>query len=149
MSYTGRKSLLSSRAFVVTAFALVWLSGSAYAATDDQAAAFFQRGTELNKERRFEEAIEQYTKAVQSSLENHKYHQALFMTYLSTRRGRQGLEVYKKMAREHPNSPRVHYWLGRIYLQSQALDDAATAFRRSAKLDPTDDHPWISLGHVY
>jgi tetratricopeptide (TPR) repeat protein len=110
---------------------------------------FFQRGTELNQQRRFEEAIEQFTKAVRSDPKNHRYHQALFMTYLSTRRGRQGLETYKKMAIEHGTSSPVHYWLGRLYLQSGALEDAAREFRLSARLDPNDDHPWISLGHVY
>lgn len=149
MSHPRPIAAIGARAIRALACAIVLAAGPAYAQPDDPGAAFFQRGTELNKERRFEEAIAQFTKAVRSSPESHKYHQALFMTYVSTRRGRQGLETYKKMAIERGDSPRVHYWLGRLYLQSGALEDAAKEFRLSARLDAKDDHPWISLGHVY
>lgn len=129
---------------------LLLFSIAALAATpEDAGKSYFEEGTELNKQQRYDEAIQKLTQAVQLSLENHKYHQTLFMTYLATRQGLKAIQVYKEMAREHPNSPAVHYWLGRLYLQSQSLDDAAREFREAARLAPKDEHAWISLGHVY
>lgn len=119
------------------------------ATSEEQATAYFEEGRELNRQRRFDEALAKFTLAVESSLETHRYHQALFMTYMALRRGLVAIAVYKRMAREHPDSPTVHYWLGRLYLQSQALDDAAREFQAAGRLAPDDEHAWISLGHTY
>jgi tetratricopeptide (TPR) repeat protein len=124
--------------------------GLSQAATSEETAkSYFEEGTELNKQQRYDEAIEKLTKAVRMSLETHKYHQALFMTYLATRRGLKAIEIYKGLAREFPKSPVTRYWLGRLYLQSQSFDDAAREFREATRLAPRDEHGWISLGHVY
>jgi tetratricopeptide (TPR) repeat protein len=116
---------------------------------EEAAKSYFEEGKELSKQQRYDEGLVKLTLAVQASLETHKYHQALFMTYMALRRGVQAIDVYKKMAGEHPDSPTVHYWLGRLYLQSQSLDAAALEFRKAAELAPKDDHAWISLGHTY
>ena len=122
----------------------------AHGATSEEAAkSYFDEGKELNKQQRYDEALTKFTLAVRASLENHKYHQALFMTYMVLRRGVQAIDVYKKMTGEHPRSPALHYWLGRLYLQSQSLDDAAREFQVATELAPHDDHAWISLGHTY
>ncbi len=110
---------------------------------------YFEEGMSLNKQQRYDEAIDNLTHAVELDLENHKYHQALFMTYLATRRGLKAIEVYKEMARKHPKSATTHYWLGRLYLQSQSLDDATREFLVATRLAPRDEHAWISLGHIY
>jgi tetratricopeptide (TPR) repeat protein len=119
------------------------------ATSEEQAQTHFEAGRELNQQRRFDEALAKFTLAVESSLETHRYHQALFMTFMALRRGLAGIDAYKRMAREHPGSPTVHYWLGRLYLQSQALDDAAREFQAAGRLAPKDEHAWISLGHTY
>ena len=143
-------SVIGLHRSVVVLLILLLGSGVSYAATsEEQAKAYFEEGTELNKQQHYDEAIDKLTKAVQLSLETHKYHQALFLTYLATRQGLKAIDVYKEMAREHPDSPAVHYWLGRLYLQSQSLDDAAREFREATRLAPKDEHAWISLGHVY
>jgi len=142
-------SVIGLHRSVVVLLILLLGSGVSYAATsEEQAKAYFEEGTELNKQQHYDEAIDKLTKAVQLSLETHKYHQALFLTYLATRQGLKAIDVYKEMAREHPDSPAVHYWLGRLYLQSQSLDDAAREFREATRLAPKDEHAWISLGHV-
>lgn len=119
------------------------------ATSEEEAQAYFEEGKELNKQRRFDEALAKFTLAVEASRETHRYHQALFTTYMALRRGLAAIDVYEKMAREHPDSPTVHYWLGRFYLQSQALDKAAKEFQTAARLAPDDEHAWISLGHTY
>src|SRR3989338_8378557 len=86
----------------------------AHGTTPEEAAkSYFEEGKELSKQQRYDEGLVKLTLAVQASLETHKYHQALFMTYMALRRGVQAIDVYKKMAGEHPNSPTVHYWLDR------------------------------------
>ncbi len=133
------------------ALAMLWvLPAAAPAATPEETArSYFDEGVELNKQQHHDEALAKFTLAVQTSLETHKYHQALFMTYIALRRGLNAIEVYKEMAAEHPTSPAVHYWLGRLYLQSQSLDDAAREFKDATRLAPNDDHGWVSLGHTY
>lgn len=141
--YTGR---------FLAAFFLIVLASPALlssATPDETAKAYFDEGMEMNKLRRFDEAIEKLTKAVRLQPDSHKYHQGLFITYLSTQRGLKAIEVYKGLVREFPKSGVVHYWLGRLYLQSGSLSEAAGEFRESTRLAPKDDHPWISLGHVY
>jgi cytochrome c-type biogenesis protein CcmH/NrfG len=129
---------------------LLLLPSFSFPADDsEKAKAYFEEGQELNKLKRHDEAIGKLREAVRLSLETHKYHQALFLTYLATRRGLQGIEVYKEMAREHPKSAAVRYWLGRFYLQSQSYDEASRAFLDATRLAPRDVHGWISLGHVY
>jgi cytochrome c-type biogenesis protein CcmH/NrfG len=135
---------------ILVSLILLLSFGISYAATSEETAkSYFEEGTELNKQQRYDEAIEMLTKAVRLSLETHKYHQALFMTYLATRNGLKAMEIYKGLVREFPKSPVVRYWLGRLYLQSQSFDDAAREFREATRLAPKDEHGWISLGHVY
>ncbi len=123
-------------------------AGAPGATPEETAKSYFDEGVELNKQQHHDEALAKFTLAVQASLENHKYHQALFMTYIALRRGLKAIQVYKEMAVEHPTSPAVHYWLGRLYLQSQSLDDAAREFQEATRLAPKDDHGWVSLGHT-
>jgi len=134
----------------ITAFLLLLSSVvSRTALPENTAQSYFEEGIDLNKQRRYDEAIEKFARAIALDLENHKYHQALFMTYIATRRGPRAIEVYKDLAKEHPKSAVIHYWLGRLYLESQSLNDSAQEFREATLLAPQDEHPFISLGHVY
>ena len=116
---------------------------------EESAKSYLEEANELNKLRRYDEAIVKLTQAVELSLETHKYHQALVMTYLATRQGPKAILHYKKMAQEHPKSATVRYWLGRLYLESRALEDSVREFQKAARLAPGDEHAFISLGHVY
>ena len=143
-------SAVNFRRFFITLAVLFLLPNLSHAATAEETAkSYFDEGMEMNKLRRFDEAIEKLTKAVRLRPDSHKYHQGLFITYLSTQRGIKAIEVYKGLVREFPKSGVVHYWLGRLYLQSGSLNEAAREFKESTRLAPKDDHPWISLGHVY
>ncbi|MBI3811996.1 MAG: tetratricopeptide repeat protein [Nitrospirae bacterium] len=129
---------------------LLFLSPIAPAATSEEAAkSYFDEGMDLNKLRRYDDALGKFTQAVQSDLESHKYHQALFLTYIALRRGLQAVQFYKELLKEHPKSAVTHYWLGRFYLESQSMENAALEFREAARLAPKDEHAVISLGHVY
>jgi cytochrome c-type biogenesis protein CcmH/NrfG len=128
---------------------LLAVSAAQGTTSEEEAKAYFEAGTELNKQQRYDEALTKFSQAIHLSLENNKYHQSYFFTSLALRRGLKAIEEYKQLAAQHPDSPTVHYWLGRLYLQSQSLDDAAREFRNASKLAPQDDHAWISLGHVY
>ncbi|MBI3605098.1 MAG: tetratricopeptide repeat protein, partial [Nitrospirae bacterium] len=119
------------------------------APVQEEAEAHFTEGMQFNKERRFSEALKALTRAVELNLESHKYHQALFLTYTQTRMGLQAIGVYKELEKQHPDSPAVHYWFGRLYLESGRLPDAVSEFKESTRLLPKDDHAFISLGHTY
>jgi tetratricopeptide (TPR) repeat protein len=119
------------------------------APVQEEAEAHFSEGMQFNKERRFPEALKALTLAVELNLESHKYHQALFLTYTQTRKGLDAISVYKQLEKQHPGSPAVHYWLGRLYLESGRLPDAVSEFKDATRLLPKDDHAFISLGHAY
>lgn len=118
------------------------------ASLESREQALYEEGMALNELRRFDDALVRFKKAVALDLENHKYHNAIFITYMSTRQGLKGISFYEDLRKDHPKSATVRYWLGRFYLQRGSLEEAATAFEESAGLGPEDEHPWISLGHV-
>jgi len=113
------------------------------------AEAAFQEGVDLNKQQQPNEALDQFTRAVTWSPETHRYHQALVMTFVALRRGPEAIQFYKALIDRYPKSAPVHYWLGRLYLERQSLDDAAREFDAARQLAPQDEHPVVSLGHIY
>jgi tetratricopeptide (TPR) repeat protein len=113
------------------------------------AEAAFQEGVGLNKQQQFNQAVEQFTRAVTWSPDTHRYHQTLVLTMIATRQGPQAIRFYQELVQRYPKSGVVHYWLGRLYLERQSLDDAAREFETARQLAPEDVHPEISLGHVY
>jgi tetratricopeptide (TPR) repeat protein len=115
----------------------------------DAARAAYDRGVEFNKQQRIDEAREQFAEAVMLNPDVHQYHQAFFLTNLALRRGPQAIAFYQELVRKQPGSAVVHYWLGRLHLQGQSLDEAAREFEEAGRLAPKDEHAWISLGHVY
>lgn len=136
----------------IPVFALIFFLFSPFSlasSPSDAAQSYFEEASELNKQRRHDEAIEKLIQAVTLSVETHKYHQALHLTYIATRRGPQGIQLYKDLIRKNPNSGTLRYWLGRFYLERQSLEDAAREFREATRLSPRDEHGFISLGHVY
>jgi len=144
--------------WTVAGLAVVLLLGGAGALTlwsrsDDSlhaaAEAAFQQGVELNKQRQFEQALEQFSRAVTWSPETHQYHQGLVLTFMALRRGPQAIQFYQALIGRNPKSGVVRYWLGRLYLERQSLDDAAREFDLARRLSPRDEHGLISLGHVY
>lgn len=145
----------SSRVVFVTVLVLVCFPVVLLAApvqgkaVQDEARIFFEEGMDLNKQRRYEEAIEKLTRAVTLSLDTHKYHQALHLTYSATRRGLLAIQFYKGLIREHPKNGVVRYWLGRLYLEKGSLEEAAREFKEATLLAPRDEHAFISLGHAY
>jgi tetratricopeptide (TPR) repeat protein len=117
--------------------------------SDQAATSAFEQGVELNKQKQYDRAIAQFTRAVMLSPDTHQYHQALFMTYVATSRGPQAIQFYQGLAKDRPTSAAVHYWLGRLYLQRQSMEDAIREFQAASRLAPQDEHAFISLGHVY
>lgn len=143
------KRLFSFEAVFLAALFLIGLPRLAAAApSPDSAKSYFEEGIELNKQHRYNEALEKFTKAVNLSLDTHRYHQAVYMTYIAMRRGLQGIQYYKTLAAQHPANGTVHYWLGRFYVETQALEEAVREFREAARLAPRDEHPFVSLGHI-
>lgn len=119
-----------------------------FASPADQAKSSFEEGIELNKQRHYDEALEKFTQAVLLSLDTHIYHQALYRTSIALRRGPQEIKFYNDLAAKHPTNGVVHYWLGRFYLESQALEEAAKQFKEATRLAPQDEHGFVSLGHI-
>jgi len=113
-----------------------------------EAEAYYEEGKALNKQRMFNESIIQFAQALKLDINVHKYHRALQQTYLAIRRGPHGVRYYEKLVRDHPNNAVVRYWMGRFYLGTKALERATDEFKKSAELDPDDEHAFISLGHI-
>ncbi|TAK09486.1 MAG: tetratricopeptide repeat protein [Candidatus Manganitrophaceae bacterium] len=137
------------RAVYIAGLFLICFPPVLFAAPADRAQAYFEEGIDLNKQRRYDEALENFTQAIHLNLDNHKYHQALYMTHMALRRGPQGIQFYKDLAAKHPANGTVRYWLGRFYLESRSLEDASKEFLEATRLAPQDEHAFVSLGHVY
>jgi tetratricopeptide (TPR) repeat protein len=143
------KWIVPLRAIYIAGILLICLPQLLFAAPADQAKSYFEEGIELNKQRRYDEALEKFTQAATLSLDTHIYHQALYRTYIALRRGPQGTQFYKDLVAKNPTNGTVHYWLGRFYLENRSLEDAAKEFKEAARLAPRDEHAFVSLGHVY
>lgn len=113
-----------------------------------EAEAYYEEGKALNKQRMFNEAIIQFAQSLKLNINVHKYHRSLQRTYLAIRRGPNGIRYYEGLVRAYPNNAVVHYWMGRFYLGTRALERATDEFKKSAALAPDDEHAFISLGHV-
>jgi tetratricopeptide (TPR) repeat protein len=132
-------SVMNRLRSVVALAILFVLPAISHAATSEGTAkSYFEEGIALNKQQRYDEALEKFTRAVTSSLDNHRYHQGLFMTYIAMRRGLQGIQFYQALLKDHPESAVVHYWLGRLYLESRSLENSLSEFREAARLAPQD-----------
>lgn len=127
----------------------LWAASAKDKTVKDKAQILFEEGADLNKQRRYDEAIEKLTQAATLSLDTHKYHQALHLTYIATRRGPVAIEFYKGLIRAHPKNGTVHYWLGRLYLAKGSLEEAAQEFKEASLLAPQDEHAFLSMGHAY
>ena len=134
---------------IIMLFLFLLPVASTAATSENTAQSYFEEGMELNKLQRYDEALGKFTLAVRSDLESHKYHQAVFLTNIALRRGLQAIQFYKDLLKQHPKSAVTHYWLGRLYLESQSMENAVLEFREAARLTPQDEHAVISLGHVY
>jgi tetratricopeptide (TPR) repeat protein len=143
------KWIVPLRAIYIAGVLLICLPQLLFAAPADQAKSYFEEGIELNKQRRYDEALDKFTQAATLSLDTHIYHQALYRTYIALRRGPRGTQFYKDLTAKHPTNGTIHYWLGRFYLENRSLEEAAKEFKEAARLAPQDEHPFVSLGHVY
>jgi tetratricopeptide (TPR) repeat protein len=149
------KSCRALRAFSIAMLALIFLPAFLWAASaqektvKDRAQALYEEAADFNKQRRYDEAIDKLTQAINLSLDTHKYHQALHLTYIAIRRGPQAIQFYKNLIREHPKNGTVHYWLGRLYLEKGSLEEAALEFKEASLLAPEDEHAFLSMGHAY
>lgn len=144
------KWIVSLRLIYIAGLLLICLPRFLFASSPaDQAKSYFEKGIELNKQRRYDEALEKFTQAATLSLDTHIYHQAVYRTRIALRRGPQGIQFYKDLSAKHPTNATVHYWLGRFYLENRSLEEASREFREAARLAPQDEHAFVSLGHVY
>lgn len=143
------KWIIPLRLLSIAGLFLICLPGFLFASSStDRAKSSFEEGIELNKQRRYDEALDKFIQAATLSLDTHIYHQALYRTYIALRRGPQGTQFYKDLASKHPANGTVHYWLGRFYLENRSLEEAAKEFKAAARLAPQDEHAFVSLGHV-
>jgi len=134
----------------VTALFLVFFPFLSYPSFSSEIAeTHFKQGMEYNKKGQYIKSREELIKAVHLSIETHKFHQALVFNYIQTRSGPKGIVFYEDMVNKHPNTPTLHYWLGRLYLQRQSFQEAAPEFKKATQLAPQDDHAFIALGHTY
>ncbi len=115
----------------------------------EKAENHFRQGMELNKKGEYLKSRKELIKAVHTSIETDKFHQALVFNFLQTRSGPKGVLFYKDLAVKHPKISPVHYWLGRLYLQKKSFEEAASEFKTASQLAPEDDHAFLALGHTY
>jgi len=145
----SKKCFLIASVFILGALFLIPPGLSRAASKKKEAEIHFDNAMEKQKLSKFEEAREGFTQAVLLGIEEDKYHRALVFHYFKTRRGPLGIKFYQDLVQKNPKKARVHYWLGRLYLSKQSLDEAARSFETAGKLAPKDNHPQIALGHAY
>jgi tetratricopeptide (TPR) repeat protein len=73
---------------------------------------------------------------------------AYSLGYIRVRNFPAALTLLDAWARDYPQDPRAHAWLGQVYAELQRSADAETAFRQALTLDPVYPLAGLGLGQL-
>jgi len=96
-----------------------------------QAQAYFQTGNRLSAQQRYDEAVEQYRKAL-SITPNAERRLALGVALLNTGDWREATTYLKEVLREQPQNGAANLGMARIFVHQKDVNDAANSYRRAA-----------------
>ena len=120
----------------------------AQAAHGAEVSEYVGKAHQLVAEKKYEEAIAQYTEALKISPKNAQLNMLIGLTYASAGKMDKALE-YTKIAVELDPSYASYYNLGLMYSATKEMDKALEAFDKSLSLNPKSYHAAHQKGLVY
>lgn len=116
----------------------------------DKPKSAYEKGETALEEGRYEDAIEEFKKAVdQGDGESGEAQHALGLAYLKLDRRDEAIAAFKEAIRLRPNFADPHYDLGRAYYESGEFDTAAVSFEEAIRLNPEFFDALIAVGKTY
>lgn len=116
----------------------------------DRPKTAFEKGEEAMAEGRYEDAIEEFKKAIaQGDSDSSKAQHALGRAYLKLDRREEAIAAFRAAIRHSPELAEAHYDLGRAYYESGQFNTAATSFEEAIRLNPDFFDALLALGKTY
>lgn len=98
------------------------------------------------REGRYQEAIEEYQKAIELDPDSAELHHALGIAYLKLGDRTKATDAFKEAIRLKPGWAEAHYDLGRADYELGEYESAATSFEEAIRLKPDFFEAFIALG---
>lgn len=108
-----------------------------------------ERAAKAFKEGRYQEAVDEYSKAIEFDSDSADLHHALGLAYIKLGDRAKATEAFKEAIRLRPGWAEAHYDLGRAYYELGQYELAATSFEEAVRLAPDFFEAFISLGNTY
>lgn len=111
--------------------------------------AHYDLGLEFARQKRFDEAISKFNKALEIKPGFVKAYNNLGAVYIEKKMYDEALGVFQNAVKMNRSDANIHYNLGIIFELKGKSDEAAAAFREALALRPNDANIRYNLGVVY
>jgi tetratricopeptide (TPR) repeat protein len=118
-----------------------------------EAQSLVDKGKELYKDDRDEQAIEAFQQAIRLQPDLAEAHLRLGMAYAALEKKneaedsyKKAIELYKKIVQSNPKDAEGFFNLGEAYSFLHQDEEAARAFRQASHLQPNDEEAYYQLG---
>jgi len=111
--------------------------------------AHYNLGKVMEKQHKWDKAIEAFEGAATRSPNNANYQYDLGAAYLETAQLDQAEKALKRATELDPKLYLAHYRLGVVYKRLERPKDADAALRAAIEANARFDKPFVELGHMY
>ena len=108
-----------------------------------------KKGIILRDDKKWEEAIKEYQKAIYWDQYNWKAYYRLGFAYAEINKPDEALAIYLKLKELAPDYADIHYNLGSLYLKMGKWENAKEELQRSIELNPYEPKTHYNLGVVF
>jgi len=108
-----------------------------------------ERAAKALTEGRYQEAVDEYKKAIELDRNSADLHHGLGLAYMKLSDRAKATEAFKEAIRLRPGWAEAHYDLGRAYHELGQYEAAASSFEEAIRLEPDFFEALISLGSTY
>jgi tetratricopeptide (TPR) repeat protein len=115
----------------------------------EEALSKVEAGETALKNRQYNEAIEQFKKALEIDPESSSAYRGLGLAHLKAGDKQKASEAFKEALRLNPDSAQAHYDLGSTYYETGEDTSAASSFEEAIHLKPDFSEALIALGKTY
>ncbi len=109
----------------------------------------YYKGVDNYENKRYEEAIEAYKKAIEVDPEFPFPYNGLGLIYYNQKRYEEAIEAYKKAIEVDPEYSSPYNGLGNTYYFQQRHEEAIEAYKKAIEVDPEYSSPYNGLGNTY
>ncbi len=114
-----------------------------------RASVHLKEGIILREKKKWEEAIEEYQKAIYWDHYTLKAYYRLAYAYAETKKIDEALATYLQLKEIAPDYADIHYNLGSLYLRTGKWENAREELQRAIELNPYEPKTHCNLGAVY